>query len=482
MKKILIIGGGISGLATGIFALKSGYEPLILEKANKLGGCCGGYYRKGYYIDHCIHWLVGSNYGTHQNRYWRVLRALDKDSKIIKLDSIVSVEYNGVNYELLRDYKKSWKTWLEQSPEDKKVINFFFTSVEKLLCLNTIDNQNVKAEKFNIFKRIPLILKTSNIDIVDFSKKFKNPGLRLAIQYAQNGFSNLFCLLFEYTFFIQDNADVPSGGSQKFADNIKTYYESIGGQYKLNANVEEINIENKKVKNVKTSNGDVYEADYIVSCVPPEYLLHSLLNDKYEDKSFKKLSHKKGVRTSSAVIGCYAIDEKVMDKVASSFVFPTDEIGCTNIKDNAMCIRNYSYEKELYTKNGKTLVTVYIDQDQADYYKWKKLSIEEYKNKKIEINNNIVRILKNYFKLKDEQIIELDFITPMSFEKRLNSSYGAFMCYHMTKHNKFFFHKTFKIKGIDNLYLSSQWVASPGGLPMASSNGKRVMKKIIKEN
>jgi ribulose 1,5-bisphosphate synthetase/thiazole synthase len=40
MAKIVIIGGGIGGLAAGCFARMNGFDPIILEKSSKLGGLC----------------------------------------------------------------------------------------------------------------------------------------------------------------------------------------------------------------------------------------------------------------------------------------------------------------------------------------------------------------------------------------------------------------------------------------------------------
>lgn len=60
MKRIVIIGGGISGLTAGIFAQKTGFESIILEKNHTMGGECTGWERQGYHIDGCIHWLVGT--------------------------------------------------------------------------------------------------------------------------------------------------------------------------------------------------------------------------------------------------------------------------------------------------------------------------------------------------------------------------------------------------------------------------------------
>ena len=63
-KKVIIIGGGVSGLTTGIYLRKSGYDVEILEKNAIPGGACVGWERKGCYIDGCIHWLVGTKPGN----------------------------------------------------------------------------------------------------------------------------------------------------------------------------------------------------------------------------------------------------------------------------------------------------------------------------------------------------------------------------------------------------------------------------------
>jgi len=37
-KKVIVIGGGVSGLTTAIYLQKNGYETLVLEKNATLGG------------------------------------------------------------------------------------------------------------------------------------------------------------------------------------------------------------------------------------------------------------------------------------------------------------------------------------------------------------------------------------------------------------------------------------------------------------
>ena len=75
-KSISIIGAGIAGLATGCYAQMNGYRTRIFELHDKPGGLCTAWKRKGYTIDGCLHWLVGSGPGSNMHQVWQELGAL----------------------------------------------------------------------------------------------------------------------------------------------------------------------------------------------------------------------------------------------------------------------------------------------------------------------------------------------------------------------------------------------------------------------
>lgn len=83
MKKIVIIGGGISGLSAGIYGQKAGFQSEIYEKNAVAGGQCMGWNRKVYHIDNCIHWLTGTKKGTGLRRVWEDLGALGDDINLV---------------------------------------------------------------------------------------------------------------------------------------------------------------------------------------------------------------------------------------------------------------------------------------------------------------------------------------------------------------------------------------------------------------
>ena len=70
-QRVLVIGGGISGLTSAIYAQKSGFDTLILESTVNLGGECTGWDRQGFHIDNSLHWLLGTDQWDELHRWGR---------------------------------------------------------------------------------------------------------------------------------------------------------------------------------------------------------------------------------------------------------------------------------------------------------------------------------------------------------------------------------------------------------------------------
>lgn len=63
-ESIIIIGAGLAALSAGCYAQMNGYKNQIFELHNIPGGLCTSWKRKGYTLDGCIHWLIGSRSGA----------------------------------------------------------------------------------------------------------------------------------------------------------------------------------------------------------------------------------------------------------------------------------------------------------------------------------------------------------------------------------------------------------------------------------
>ncbi len=94
-KKIIIIGGGIAGLSTGVYARMNGYDTIIFEKHSKPGGLCTSWHRKEFTFDYCIHNLAGTG-DIPLREVWDDLGALE-NTEIINHEIFIQIEDNQGN-------------------------------------------------------------------------------------------------------------------------------------------------------------------------------------------------------------------------------------------------------------------------------------------------------------------------------------------------------------------------------------------------
>ena len=128
-NSIIIIGAGFAGLSAGIYAQMNGYKTQIFEMHDLPGGLCTAWKRKGYTIDGCIHWLVGSSPESGMYRYWQEV-GIAQGREFINLDEYMRYEgADGRTFILYTDVDRLEKHLLEFSPQDAEVIREFIGGI-----------------------------------------------------------------------------------------------------------------------------------------------------------------------------------------------------------------------------------------------------------------------------------------------------------------------------------------------------------------
>jgi hypothetical protein len=93
-KSIIIIRGGITGLSVGCHEQMNGYQTRIFEMHDKTGGVCTGWKRKGYTINGCMHWLVGTSPANSFCYIWEEL-GVARGWNIIDHELFMRIEGEG---------------------------------------------------------------------------------------------------------------------------------------------------------------------------------------------------------------------------------------------------------------------------------------------------------------------------------------------------------------------------------------------------
>ena len=131
-KSVAIIGGGIAGLCAGCYAQMNGYRSRIYEMHDLPGGLMTAWERKGYTVDYCIHWLVGSSPAASMNKLWQEV-GLIRDREIVDLD--VWLEYEGQDGQRVtfwRDLDRLETELCELSPADADLIKRLLKDTRRL--------------------------------------------------------------------------------------------------------------------------------------------------------------------------------------------------------------------------------------------------------------------------------------------------------------------------------------------------------------
>lgn len=487
-KKIVIVGGGIAGLSAGIYGRLAGYKVDIYEKNPIAGGQCMGWNRNGCHIDNCIHWLTGTKKGTQLRNVWETVGALDENSEFADCDSFYSSITKGVRVTLWKDLEKTRIELLRLSPEDELEINKFIEHVKYAAECEMPAEKPMDAMGFGDYihmgvsmKNMPKVMKEyGSIDLQELAERFKHPALKalftdyLPKEYIASSF------LVSYASIASGNGEIPKGGSLAMVNRMRKRFEALGGKLYCNMPVTQILIENRKAIGIQMADNKTVPADYVISSVDTMEMFYRLIGKKYMDAKWKlcyenseKYPLFSGVQVAF-IIDCEAYQEK------GTVFFDCKPFQAAGKQLDRISVKSYEYEPT-FAPEGKTVLQVNIPQFDKEYLYWKELTKDEYQNHKIAIVGAVEeRLYKQFPKLKGHMEF-LDCWTPITYERYCNAYHGAYMSFITKKGVKSFRVKGI-VKGIKNLYIASQWIMAPGGLPVAVTAGKFAVWRINKKD
>lgn len=166
-------------------------------------------------------------------------------------------------------------------------------------------------------------------------------------------------------------------------------------------------------------------------------------------------------------------------------MFSCDEINVGSQTVKCMSVQSYDYEPD-FAPEGKMILQTNFSQTEADYKYWESLYEDKvkYEQIKTEIAKQAMQRGVREYPFLEGKIRVIDIWSPMTYTRYCNSYKGAYMSFVTTKQAKSITVPGV-VKGLDNVFLASQWLMGPGGHPTAAAMGKfaawRIMKRKNKE-
>lgn len=465
-KKIIIIGAGISGLSAGCYGQMSGFETEIFEMQEAPGGLCTSWNRKGYIIDGCIDWLVGSNPDNFLYDFWKEIGAFD-NTELINHDYVVKFkDKNGKQLILYSNVVKLEKHLLELSPEDSEIIKEFTDAIRKSAFFSK-SKKTIFNDRFYA------------MTMYDFIEEFKNSFLKESLTACISPFTpkeySLGGFIFRLSLYNRKDACWPVGGSLSFAHNIEKKYLSLGGKIKYGEKVKEVIIENNKAIGIKLSDGSVHYAEYIISTIDGYSTIFNLLKGNYSNDEIKNLFNNKIELVTSMQISL-GINCDLSNEPHSVVVKLDNPITVGNITNTHVYFRHYSYDPIISSSN-KSVITSLI---KTDYEYWENLykNTEMYNLEKEKLCAGFIKIVEKRFPETKGKIEVTDVATPMTYYRYTDVWKGSWMGWSTKSKNAI----PKVLPELKNFYIAGQWTEVNGGVSAAMMTGKGCIDQICMDD
>jgi 1-hydroxy-2-isopentenylcarotenoid 3,4-desaturase len=329
-KKVVIIGGGLSGLSSAALLGREGYAVTVVEKHSVPGGVARVARENGFVFDMGPTWYLMPEVFEH------FFELFDKNIsdyyELVELDPSYQVFFEGKgNVTLSRDREANKKIFDLFEPDGGEKLDRYLanSAVKYSIAVNEFLyreftgffqflNMRVLRDglKLNIFRRLDAFM----------NKYFTSSEARKVL-----GFNTVFLGSSPYKtpalYSLMSHADLtqgvfyPMGGIGSMVEALHKLGEEQGVTYRFSENATKIEVTDRKTTGVTTDKGFI-SADIVLSSVDYHYTDTTLL-----DKPYANYSHtywKKRVMAPSTFLIFLGLTKKVENLMHHNFFFVED--------------------------------------------------------------------------------------------------------------------------------------------------------------
>ena len=473
-KKVIVIGAGVAGLSSAIYANKAGHDVTVFEQGTCPGGVSTSWVRRGYTFDGGIHWLVGSSSRFQPfHKRWIETGALQENNHVIYADPVFIFKTGDVVLHLWRDIDRLIKELVDFAPEDRKALQALKRHVQ------IIGTYMPAPQRFwdwvMIILRlpvfIPLMVYLLCTSTRKYTERFSNPAIREMFSSILNLDQNALSIIGTLTGYTLGDNGYPIGGSRRLADNMEKTALTAGCQINYRSKVEKICIEDGRVTGVIV-NGMLQKADHVIVAMDTCTALQTLFDEPLDERWARKLQK----RTDSEHCALLSLGiKKDLSYLPSAMRIHINEpVKMAGLEYSTLWVYHYS-SQEGYAPEGCSSLTVLFQGDTYDYWKNAK-DKNTYKTLKEEFTQRAIQLLEEYLPEIKGNIAVTDLATPITYERYCSCYRGGYMSiWHAKTMPPRVPAKSSTIRG---LHFAGMRTFMSGGLPIAVQSGYKAAKTI----
>ncbi len=488
MKKVIVVGGGLGGIATALRLQSQGFNTTIIEKNNTLGGRLNTLQENGYRFDlgpSLIEWVEVFNelfsYVGKDMQSFLDFHRLPIAYKIYFKDGdsiTVYADMQKLGKELEKyekDASKKLEAFLEENRKKFEMLMNLVLTKEATLQMFLNPKLLFIAVRFGLLCSYTHDIKKyfSNpkiIDLLSFQNIYfgtdpdKDPAIYTILPYGEIALG---------VYYLQ-------GGIYRIVETLETIAIKMGISILKNTEVTKINIKNGIITGILTKSGENIKSDIVVVNENIASASHDLIEENYQDYSdsyFKKASF------SSSVITIYLGLKKTFPNAQHHMFFVAKTVKesihdmqhkQTSTWDPSFYINIPSITDPTCAQKGHSAAFVLIPVPNIQYMKeWDISSLKKIVYDHIENDLKLSGFINS---IEFESIM-----TPRDWKRKFNLYHGSTFGMSLQLNQLGPFRPACKSKKVDGLYFVGADMHPGSGLPPVLLSARITSDKILHE-
>jgi phytoene dehydrogenase-like protein len=470
-KHVIIIGGGLAGLSAGSYLQSSGYRTTIVEHGLSLGGVCNAWQRCGYTIDGCIQWLTGGAFAAIYEELGilpRVgLRIIDEfvAYRDLQTQTNLAVTSNlDATARALTEISSADRAEIDRLMEGARLFASMSPPIEPPIELASLRDH--LGRLWDMRQGVGALLHFRKPVSVWAEQQLESPLLRRFFCRMFPEETPALFLLMVLGYLNKGYLSRPEGGSAAFRDALVSSYEQRGGAVLLNSTVDEVLVSNDAASGVRLADGEILEADLVISTASAPETVLRLLQGRYgADELRERLSSWK--LFDPIVLLSYGVAQPLHDVPHSWIIDHIEPFEVGGRSTDHLLIVTHNDDPAL-APAGHAVVQLMLPTS----YTWWATRGASYNGEKDALAQRALVLLDEYLPGVRARREVSDVATPLTFWKSARSWRGAYEGW-MPSSAAFFGHVPKTLPGLANFYMAGQWVEPGGGVPTALMSGRQ---------
>jgi len=473
-KQVIVIGGGLGGLAAAIRMQSAGHSVILLEKRKQLGGRAGVFTEKGYTFDTgptiiTPPFLINELFefaGKDVANYVELVRVSPKYR--LYFSDGTSMDYGSYNDNIGQIEKFN--------QEDVKGYEKFLKAIKPIYELGFEKLGSMPFETiWSMAKLAPAGIRYRAYRSVYgmVSAYLKDHRLRIALSFNPLFIGgNPFTATSIYTLitYIEEKHGVwwARGGTHKLVEAMERLFVELGGEYHLDSEVDQIAVsDSNRVKSVSTVDDRSYDANIVISNADVANTYMKLVDKKVFRKKNGDGLYRRAKYSMSLFMTYFGVEKQYPDMAHHSIVFgPRYKELLDDIFKKKVVPDDFSTYLHIPTRTDPELAppgceTMYACTPVANLD-----SGTDWESKKEEFSNHILNTLDKRVLpgLVDNLAVKKTF-TPADYETKLNSYKGAGFQLQPILMQSGFFRPHNRSQDVKGLYLVGAGTHPGAGVP-----------------